>query len=80
MYELYQLENKENALDMRDFILELVLYFSATSVVLGGTAYKDDFNLEVEESDRKHILEGTQKLLPSLKVNFVSPCQFLQLL
>ena len=47
----------------------ILIHHSEDFVVLGGTAYKDDFNLEVEDSDRKHILEGTQKIYPSLKVS-----------
>ena len=36
------------------------------SVVLGGTRYENDWNLEVSEEDKAKIWRNTQEIVPSL--------------
>ena len=40
-------------------------------VVLGGTAYHNNFDTRVNADDTRHILETTSQLMPSLKVSAV---------
>lgn len=45
-----------------------MFYFSIDSIILGGTKQIDDYNLEVVDLDKEHILDGCYKISPSLKV------------
>lgn len=40
-------------------------------VILGGTKQEGNYNLAIDETDKKHILEGCYKLIPGLKVRII---------
>lgn len=50
--------------------LHYYYFFRANGeVVLGGTAYHNNFDTRVNADDTRHILESTSQLVPSLKVS-----------
>ena len=47
------------------------LFRANGEVVLGGTAYHNNFDTRVDADDTRHILEATSQLVPSLKVSVI---------
>lgn len=49
------------------FLRPHILKAHRDTVVLGGTGQVGSYSLEVSEADRRNILEGCKRLLPSLE-------------
>jgi len=57
--------------------LHYYYFFRANGeVVLGGTAYHNNFDTRVNADDTRHILESTSQLVPSLKVSKMCDINF----